>query len=271
MRYLLIGLLSLSTTLWAQDYSGYLAQFDNRIYSLKSKNVKDFVVDVESSRLTKKVNDQTIFGKISKLSFRFYWTASPERLEIEVRGLPDGFREIKEDLKANILVVMEDLIPLVLSQKFTGYKINSGSRPKEIVMQDSSGVADIPIYILKFDSQDKLLEVEGKKPVGSLIVSPIYEKESFADGKWVLTSMTMVNSDGFQTTTIKKELEYGNVQGIGVLEKIEIDTVIKREGSDAKPLISREEIELSNYKINTGEGLNYFLSEGSKPSDTAVP
>ena len=40
-----------------------------------------------------------IFGKVNEVIFRTYWTANPERVAIEVIGLPEGFKEIKEELK----------------------------------------------------------------------------------------------------------------------------------------------------------------------------
>ena len=46
-----------ATSAFAQDPSAYLKNFDAKIYSLKSKGVKEFVVDIESSRLTKQLNE----------------------------------------------------------------------------------------------------------------------------------------------------------------------------------------------------------------------
>jgi predicted HAD superfamily phosphohydrolase YqeG len=48
----------------AQEPSTYLKIFDSKVYSLKTKGVKDFVVDLENTRLTKQINDQQSFGKI---------------------------------------------------------------------------------------------------------------------------------------------------------------------------------------------------------------
>lgn len=258
----LLCLLFVTSTAFAQDAGTYLKNFDAKVYSLKTKGVTDFVVDIESSKLTKQLNDQQVFGKVKDVVFRTYWTANPERLAIEVEGLPEGFKEIKEELKISLLGMMDNLIPPTMAQRFNGYKISNGSKAKEFVAQDSSGVAPIPSFTLKFDQEDKLVEVVGQKPIGSLVISPVYAKESFSDGRFVLKEQTTTSTEGSQTVTIKKELEYGQSQGMGVLTGVEVTT--EQKGQSGKSVSATEKLTFKNYKINAGEALKYFLGEGTK-------
>lgn len=251
---------------WSEDPTAYLTKFDNKIYSLKTKGVKDFVVDIESSRLTTQMNDQMIFGPVKEVIFRTYWTANPERIAIEIIGLPEGFREIKEELKISILGMMDNLIPIPMVQRFAGYKITAGPGAKEFTAQDSTGIAAIPAYVLSFDPQDRLSKITAKKPIGSMVITPKYEKESFSDTRWVLKSQVSVSSENGQTVTVTKNLDYGTTQGIGVLTEVEVSTEQKLEGVKAKPLISEETLEFKNYKINTGDAMKYFLGEANKNS-----
>lgn len=260
MKALLCFLLLLSSA-YAQDPSAYLKSFDAKVYSLKSKGVKDFVVDIENAKLTKNLNDQQLFGKVEELIFRVYWTANPERLAIEVVGLPQGFKEVKEDLKMAIMGVVESLIPQSMEQKFSGYKFSPGATAREIMAKDTSGIAPVPSFLLKFDEQDKLIEVRGVKPIGTLIVKPKYEKESFSDGKLVLKEQTTTTSENGQTLIMTKELEYGDSQGIGVLTEVEASTEHRSSQEEAKPMTTKESITFKNYKINSGDALKYFLGE----------
>lgn len=264
MKALLCLLFVISSAAFAQDPATYLKNFDARIYSLKSKGVNNFIVDIESSKLTKQMNDQQLFGKVEELIFRVYWTANPERLAIEVNGLPDGFKEIKEELKLSILGIMDNLLPQTTAQRFAGYKFVAGSKPKEITAQDTTGVAPIPSFTLKFDDQDKLIEVVGNKPIGTMVVKPVYSKESFADGKLVLKEQTTVSQENGQSLTVRKELDYGKEQGIGVLTEVTVTTEQKAESSNAKPTSAKETLEFKNYKINDGEALKYFLGEAKE-------
>lgn len=263
MKFIVLALSILSFSAWSQDPTAYLNNFDAKVYSLKTKGVKDFVVDIESSKLTKQLNDQMIFGVVKAVTFRTYWTASPERIAIEVLGLPEGFREIKEELKLAILSQMDNLIPVSTVQRFSGYKFHTGATPKEIVAQDSTGIASVQTYVLKFDAQDKMTEVVGKKVVGTLNIIPKYEKESFADGKWVLKSMVTKSSENGQTVIVKKELDYGKHQGVSVLSEVTVSTEQTIPGAP-KSLITEESLEFKNYKINAGEALKYFLGESNK-------
>lgn len=248
----------------AQDPVAYLNNFDSKVYSLKSKGVKDFVVDIESPKLTKQMNDQMMFGVVKELIFRTYWTANPERISIEIIGLPDGFREIKEELKVSIFSVVENLLPPTSVQKFAGYKFHSGATPKEFVARDSTGIANVQSFVLRFDNEDKLIEVVGNKTIGTLVTIPQYEKEGFAGGKWALKSLTTKSSENGQSLTVSKELKYGTSQGIGVLSRVTLTTEQRSEAPGAKPLILEEEVHFKNYKINTGDAFKYFLGESGK-------
>jgi hypothetical protein len=266
VRILIFLLALISFNAWSQDPVAYLNNFDAKIYSLKTKGVKDFVVDIESTKLTKQMNDQMLFGNVKELIFRIYWTATPERIAIEVIGLPEGFREIKEELKVSIFSVIENLIPPTSVQRFAGYKFHSGATPKEFVAQDSTGIANIQSFVLRFDNEDKLIEVNGKKPIGSLVITPRYEKETFAGGKWVLKSLITKSSENGQSMTITKDLKYGTSQGIGVLAQVTLTTDQRSEAPGAKALILEEEIDFKNYKINAGAALKFFLGDSTKAS-----
>lgn len=248
----------------AEDPKAYIGSFDSKVYSLKSKGIKDFVVDVESSKLTKQMNDQMVFGKVKNLTFRVFWTASPERIAVDVLGLPEGFKEIKDELKLSLLSAMDNLIPLSVQDKFLGYKITAGAAPKEFVAKDQSGVAQIPTYVLKFDARDTLTEVTGKKAVGTFKVTSKYDKESFSDGKWVLKEQVTTSEENGQSMVSTKELGYGDANGVGVLEEVKIEVVQKWETPESKPLKIEDTLEFKNYKINTGEGLKYFLGDAVK-------
>lgn len=267
----LFCILFLVSSAYAQDPAAYLKNFDAKVYSLKNKGVQDFVVDIESTKLTKQMNDQQLFGKIEEIIFRTYWTANPERLAIEVIGMPDGFKEIKEDLKTSILLMMDNLIPQTSAQRFTGYKFSQGPKQREITATDTTGLAPIPSFTLKFDAEDKLVEVQGNKPIGTFEVKPVYEKESFAGGSWVLTEQTTSTSENNQTMTVKKELDYGKSNGIGVLTQIEVTTTQKFNAPEAKPASFSETLNFKNYKINQGEALKYFLGEAKSAPTPMTP
>lgn len=264
MKFVFILLSFIALNSFAQDPKSYLAAFDNKIYSLKSRGVKDFVVDIESSRLTRQMNDLMVFGEVKKLVFRTYWTANPERIDVEIIGLPDGFKEIKEELKVSVMSMLDNLIPVPTADRFAGYNITGGSNGKEFIATDKTGIAPISSYVLKFDDRDMLAEVIGKKTIGNFTVESKYEKPSFANGKWVLLTQKTTTSESGQTLTSMKELSYGTSQGMSVLSRIDVKTQQSWSNPEMKPLVMEESLEFKNYKIDNGEALKYFLGDATK-------
>jgi hypothetical protein len=271
MKALLIALVFVSAFARAQDPASHFTLFDNKVYSLKTKGVKDFVVDLTSSKLTRQINDQKTFGEVKKVTFRAYWTANPERLDIEVLGLPEGFHEVKAQLIASILPLMDNVLPMTIQQRFPGYKFSAGTKPRTFIATDASGVAPVPSYVIHFDEQDKLTTVVANRPIGTSEIKFDYEKKSFTDGKWALMQSTTTSSDSGQTITSTRDLEYGTSQGMGIVSSVTLTTTQKFDKANIKPVTQSDEITFENYKINTGEGLKHFLSETQKNTPVAEP
>lgn len=257
---LALGLVIISSGVIAQDPTAYFKSFDSKTYTLKSKGVRDLVVDIENPKLTKELNEQGAFGQIKELIFRVHWTSSPERMAVEVIGMPDGFLEVKESLKARSIVAIETLFPQGVSDKFASLKITQGPGKREFTATDSSNLAPIQSYTIKFDEQDRLVEVAGNKVFGTYSVNPVYTKESFGDGKWVLTSQTSEDSDGANSMTSSRSISYGKAQGLAVPSELEIAIEQKNQASKNNNKF-KENFVFKNYRINDGSAVKYFLGE----------
>ena len=254
-------LLIFSSNLWAQDPNVQLKSIDTKIYTLKNKGISDLVFEVTSESLTKQLNEEMIYGHLRDVRFKVYWTANPERLAIEVQGMPEGFKEIKEELKARIQTQLLFIFPPPLSQKFTGYKFLAGKSPKEIIAQDTTGIATIPKFVLNFD-KDKLESIVAAKFVGTLKTIYNYERESYSDGRWVLKNERTESSESGAQISLSKDLSYGAVNGIYVVQKLKV-TSEQRMTGDSNHLKTEEVVEFQNYKINSGEALKYFLGDST--------
>ncbi len=261
MKIIFTLLLALSTfAAFAQDPETYFTLFDNRVYSLKTKGIKDFSVDLVSPKLTQEINAAGTFGKLKDLHFRVYWTLAPERLDIEVMGMPEGFKEFKEELKLKVLNLMDNILPLPIALKFAGYKAISNG-PKQYLFQDTSGISDVPSYTIKFDEQDKLIDITGNKPIGTLKISPTFEKDSFTDGKWALKKQVTTLTEGGQEIITVKTIQYGKEQGFTVVKSVSMTTEQKFSNPKLKPVSQNEIIEFKNYKLNSNEATNYFQKD----------
>ncbi len=86
---LLMMILCLGGNVFAQDALTTLRVAQDKIYTPKAKALNDLVVDVINPTITKQLNEQMIFGNLKEVTFRIYWTANPERVAIDVIGMPE--------------------------------------------------------------------------------------------------------------------------------------------------------------------------------------
>ncbi|MFA5582981.1 MAG: hypothetical protein WDA09_02100 [Bacteriovoracaceae bacterium] len=234
-----------------------LQSFDKKTYTPRQKSVTDLVVDIESEKMKEDLNEQKIFGNIKKLSFRFYWTAQPERLAVEVLGLPEGFKEVKENLKANTLSLFEDIIPIPLEKKFSNFKLNRKSN-RLIEAKDNNSLTPISSYDLVFNNDNVLTEVIAKRAVGEMVTKFVYDKASFSDGRLVLKAQEIFIEESGQKVNIKKEISYQVVAGVGFPQIVNVTT--KQTGNSGS-FERAETLSFNNYQVNKGEALKFFLSE----------
>jgi hypothetical protein len=251
----------LSLNLFAQDSVAFLRNFDTKVYSMKNKGIKDVVLEIENEKFTSQLNARQIFGKLNSVIVRVYWTSQPERIALDVIGLPEGFREIREEIKLAVIPALEAAFPPSVEQRFPGYKFSQGAREREIMAQDLSGLAAIPSYVLKFNESGVLSEIVANKPVGTTSILTKYVKEGFADGKQVLTEqITQIIENGAEIS-INRKLSYQKHEGISVIKNLKIETKQKNLNDPKKVFSEAEDFRFSNFRINQGDALKYFLGQ----------
>lgn len=249
----------------AQDPAALLRTSDEKIYNPKAKGLADLVVDVVDPQLTKQLNDQMIFGIVNEVSFRIYWTAKPERIAIDVLGLPEGFREIKEELKARAIGNFEAIVPLPIEAKFKGYQLAQGAgTQRSVVATDKSGLAPIPEFVFNFDAESRLSQIVAKKAIGTQVTTLEWKKSPWSEPRSHAQRAVSVAVDGPQSTEVSTETSWQVVAGIGVPASVKTSTrqSLKAPGQQ-KPAERKVEevIYFKNYKVNQGEAMKWFLGQ----------
>jgi hypothetical protein len=263
-----VMILSLPFAAIAQDALGYLQKADDVSHNPKHRGLKDLVVDLVSPQMTKQLNDQKIFGNIREVSFRIFWTAQPERIAIEVSGLPEGFREIKEELKAVMIGRLENIIPLPLDKKLQGYKFKSDTKkPRTVIATDTTSLRPIPEYELIFDTDGKLASMIAKKPVGLVTSTFTWAKAPWSEPRFYVTRTMTRSEEGPQLTETETDTSWQTIAGIGFPStvKTRIKQILKQPGSPNKPIERSidETLLFKNYKVNAGEAMKWFLGHST--------
>ena len=209
--------LFISMSALAQDAAGLIRLADEKNYTPRAKGLRDLVVDLVSPQLTKQLNDQLIFGHVSEAIFRIYWTAEPERVDMDIVGLPAGFNEIKEELKASMIGKLETVIPLQLSKRLSAYKFRTEpAKPGVVIASDSTNQMPITEFEMTFAKTGVIEKLVGKKPVGIVTTTYKYAQESWSDPRLVLVATVTKVEDGPRTIVTNTEISYLVTAGMGL-------------------------------------------------------
>ncbi len=264
----LMSILLCSFSAFSQDALSYLKKADDVSHNPKLRGLKDLVVDLVSPQMSKQLNDQKIFGNVREVTFRIYWTAQPERVAIEVIGLPEGFREIKEELKLAMVGRLENVIPIPLEKKLQGYQFKMNAKnPRTISAVDATYQRPIPEYELTFDTDGKLITMLAKKPVGLSTSFFSWSKTPWSDPRFYVTRVTSRNEEGPQLTETETDTTWTVITGIGVPSAVrtKIKQTLKQPGNAGKPIERsiEETLVFKNYKLNAGEAMKWFLGHST--------
>jgi hypothetical protein len=258
----------------AQDAANMMKNAEMKTYGPRLKGLKDLVVDLESPSLTKQLNDQMIFGRIQSLVFRIYWTAQPERVTVEIEGMPQGFREIKEELKAAMVGRLEAILPIPWDKKFAGYQPRiDAKKPKIAILTDPSNLRPIPEFEISFDAEGRIDTVLGKKPVGVTATTHSYSKFPWAESLGVITKSHTMIQEGPQMNEATTTISYQAVNGIGLPSSVTTKGKQTLQQPSGKPVerTAEETVTYKNYKVNTGEAMRWFLAAGAAEKPKITP
>lgn len=264
--FVLLFALTLSFVSYSQDVATLVRGHEDKIYSPKYKGLTDLVVDIESPELKQQLNDQMIFGNIRDLRFRIYWTATPERVAVEIIGMPEGFNEIKQQLKQSILSKFEAIVPLSIEKKFSGYRLTLDAKdPKAIVAKDDKALNVIPEFRMVFNKDGLMGMIQGKKTIGSLVTNFEWEKTSWSEPRHITKKSVAKSVDGPQSVSVESIFDWQVVSAIGLPSRVLTTTTqtINIPGSAEQENKIKEEILYRNYKVNVGEALKWFLANGA--------
>lgn len=247
----------------AQDATTILRASEEKAYTPKQKGLTDLVVDIVNPQITTQLNEQMIFGHLKEVTFRLYWTSSPERVAIEVMGLPEGFREIKEELKAAMLGRLESIVPIPIEKKFQGYKFRTDSKkPKAVIATDPTGQQTIPEFVFVFDNEGRLSKILAMKPIGEQETNFEWQKSAWSEPRSHVVKSRTSAQNGPQIITTESTTSWQVISGIGLpaIVKTITNQKINQKGQSRPAERTVEEVVyFKNYKVNQSEAMKWFL------------
>jgi len=246
---------------------GLISDFDLTAYNPLKTGLKDISCEVRVDGLTEQIKKQYVTINIkSEIYYQVYWMY-PGRMGIEVIGIPRGFEQIKDSLVGLIANRLDYMVPQELSPGLRSYKFNQTKKNGEVVLegQDPTNKMAVNKLEIGFSKDGVLKSYKSYSPLGFQKSNFTYDKKSWSKNKWVLSSVEADMIQGPQKTSSVTRIEYTNVAGYGMPEKIEIETkqsVVAPGKNEEKIARSGTNIlNFSNYKLNNGEAQKYFRSK----------
>ncbi len=244
-----------------------IEQYDLRSYSPVNYGLKDLVFEARISTLIDLLKERANISNIVDVYFKIYWIF-PGQYQIVVEGLPQGFEELKAELREVIKERLDYVIPIELSGKLRGYNLSYKEKTPEIKIEgiDPTQTKSINRIELTFESNGKLNRFQTFSPAGVTDSKISSSVKPWSHNKWVIDSLKIETLQGQFKNTTTNRLSYTTQSGVGLPEKIIVNTVQEvivpadYKGKIEKAEMSSE-IVFSKYEVNSGKAQR-FLTQG---------
>lgn len=241
-----------------------IENFDLRSYDPVRNGLKDFTCEIRLEGLTERLKSELVSLKLkNEVYYKLYWLY-PGKVDIVVQGLPNGFKELRNNLKNLVVNRVDYLVPQKLGTRLRSYKLTTQKIRSGVLIkgEDPTNTKAVNRIELIFDGDDRLKSYKSYSPLGFQESKFEYGKKSWSKNKWVLEGSEAKTIQGPQVTEINTKVKYGNKVGIGFPESIKINTtqyvVAPGKKERKQERTGTTELMFSNYKINSGEAQKYF-------------
>jgi len=243
-------------------------QFEIRSYSPQLRGVRDLVFEVRIDGLTDILTKNLALGKLVDVYFKVYWL-SPSQYRIEVMGLPNGFVEVKDDLKSLIKGKLEFVLPENFSAKFKDYtlKVEPTVDGKLIKAIDATYTLAVPELNIFFDKENKLKFIESMAPMSKVKTEFFHSPKAWSNNKLVTDKIISKSGIEGNSLVVSNEIEYLSIEGVGFPSKVQVKNIqeytvpASKKGEKAK--IAKKEVNskilFSKYEVNTGKAQRFIV------------
>jgi hypothetical protein len=252
----------------AMKPSERVENFDLRYYHPQLLSLKDLAFEVRISNLKENVLKSIPLSQLDDLYYSVFWIA-PGKFLIEVHGLPKGYVQLRNELKALIRNRLDYVLPQKLAPKVRSYSLKTGGVNKDfstVIGTDETHQRGISEIEIKFDKKGRLRSFETKSPIGSQKSEMKMTSKSWSNNKWVVDSIVVTSRQGIQLTKMKNTLSYLKVDGFGFPEKVTVETTQEFQVNNKKENKERKmtsEITFSNYQVNKGIARKRILDQSA--------
>lgn len=237
-------------------------EVDVRYYYPLDIGVKDLTFVVKQKGLEDYIKKSFHLNNVKDLSVKVYYL-QPDALRMEVRGLPDGFKELRQTVKSMLLPYIAYVMPNKFAERYQIYQFNKIPRKGGYVLKgtDPKFQAAIPEFEMSFERGNRLVKTAANTPQGPNQTDFNYSKKPWSNSKYVLNRMTSTTKNRLTINKVTTDIVYVKSSGFGFPKKIAVtsetdftDEAKKMEQfKDQKGTSQEVVISFSEYKVNKGD------------------
>ncbi|TDJ08266.1 MAG: hypothetical protein E2O68_02220 [Deltaproteobacteria bacterium] len=254
MRILFLIIFFSFSAVAAQNVDILVNRFDKNLYNPKNLGLQKLTFEARIAGLTQSLKAKTIIENIHEIYFEVKWS-NKTGFTLNVVGLPQGFKEIKYQLKMLLADKLYFFIPLKIKDTIKDYQ---GTAKKidgktHVTMIDTSNEKNISKVILVFDRRGRLNTIDSYALGYRTKTTMTLEKESWSRKKWVLNELLIENIQSNINSSTNYQVFYKKVGKFAFPETIdiltEVKTVVGKNSSESKVLGQvKSKITFSNFK-----------------------
>lgn len=241
-----------------------IKDYEIRSYDPVAMGMKDLYFELHIDGLTDAFKKSNSMIKLKgEIYYKVFWLY-PGKVVVDVEGLPKGFHVQRTGLLALVNDKLTEIIPNKLSKTLRSYKLTESRKGKSTVVKakDRTRLSAVTEMELVFDGESRLKSVSARSPMGSQKVNHVYKTMPWSKNKWVRNKSVANSVTGIQTTKVEKDYYYKSIKGIGLIERIEVNTTqtLNQNTKDGKEQkrSSNDKIIVKGHRVNEGVAQSYF-------------
>ena len=244
-----------------------LEKYANSIYYPTDYKLHDIYFEVERSGLAKQLSETERYGKIDDLIFKVFWLIDLDKnvskVEIVIEGLPNGFRELKENLIIMVSGQLGFVVPRKFGEDLLKYQLSYYPDSENVIQGiDESGKLSMNKFLARFD-RNILKSITAYVPVGTQDTEFFVSKHPWSHDKYVTNGIEIKSVEGTQTITFISKIKYITVDGHGVPSYVSLETksslhTVKENAGGERNFQQKEIFNFSNYQLNRNRAKEYF-------------
>jgi hypothetical protein len=235
------------------------------MYKPIDAGVKDLIFIIKVPQLANTIKGKFALLKESNPLYKVYWS-SPDKVYIDVQGLPSGFKDLKNELRLAVVDKLEYIMPITLEKKLKGYELRflETGAMKKLIAEDKTGKLDVNRLEFEINKEGQVVGIDSYGVRGPVKTKFTYSQTE--NNKWLITKIENTFERGPAKLINSNILTYSKVSGVYFPEKLLSKSTQELSVKDKvqKVEMGSSEYLFEAYEVNSGKAQKFISQDSLK-------